>query len=59
MGEEERCRSVVMGILKARDQLEGIGVRRSIILKVIAKKGGLRARTALIWFMRRLVPGSL
>lgn len=48
-----------VGILKARDHLEGIGVRRRIILKIIAKKGGLRARTALIWFMRRIVAGSL
>jgi len=47
MDEEERCRSVVVGILKARDHLEGIGPRRRIILKTIAKKGGLRARTAL------------
>jgi len=59
MGEEERCRSVLVGILKARDHLEGIGGRRRIILKMIAKKVGLRARTALIWLMRRIVLGSL
>jgi hypothetical protein len=47
LGEEERCRSVVVGILKARDRLEGIGPRRRIILRTIAKKVGLRARTAL------------
>jgi len=38
MGEEERCISVVVGILKTREHLEGIGVRRRIILKMIAKK---------------------
>lgn len=58
MGEEERCRSVVVRILKARDHLEGIGVRRRIILKIIAKKGGIRARIAWIWLMRT-VAGSL
>jgi hypothetical protein len=59
MGEEERCRSVVVGILKARDHLEGTGVRRRIILKIIAKKVDLRARTALIWPVRRIVSRSL
>jgi hypothetical protein len=59
MGAEERCRSVVVGNLKARDHLEGIGVRRRITLKIIAKKCVLRARTALIWFLRRTVAGSL
>jgi hypothetical protein len=47
MGEENRCRSVVVGILKARDHLERIGARKRIILKIIVKKVGLRARTAL------------
>jgi hypothetical protein len=49
----------VVGILKAREHLEGIGVRRRIILKIIAKKGGLRARSALMWLMRRIVSLSL
>jgi hypothetical protein len=48
MVEEERCVSVVVGILKTRDHLEGIGVRRRIILKMIAKKVGVKGRTALI-----------
>ena len=48
MVEEERCVSVVVGILKTRDYLEGIGVRRRIILKMIAKKVGVKGRTALI-----------
>jgi hypothetical protein len=59
MGEEERCISVVVGIPKTRDILEGIDVHRRIMLKMIAKKGGLRMRTALIRPMRRIVAGSL
>jgi hypothetical protein len=58
MGEEERCINVVVGILKTRDHLEGVGVHRRIILKTIAKKGGLSVRTALIWFVRRIMAGS-
>jgi len=52
MVEEERRISVVVGILKTRDHLEGIGVRRSIILKMIAKKVVLKGRAALICLMR-------
>jgi hypothetical protein len=38
MGEEKRYISVVVGILKTRDHLEGVGLHRRIILIIILKR---------------------
>lgn len=58
-GEKRNAYGIVVGILKERDHLEGLGIERSMILKGILKKLNERTWTGSIRFTKGTRGGLL